>query len=321
MLSYSHQILAVTLGWSLLPVQGLSLPFLPSAPKVDADTRAPDPNADIRVHVTIVDQASFDMILHFATYAATYSSAPCKKPPKGAEVVNFAENSTTKTAQTLFRNDGAKEIVLAFPGTIDLQDIGTDLNFPQTPHPACDGCAVHQGVYESWLSIADNTTTQVKEAKQANPDYQFVIVGHSLGGGLANNAYVDMQRGGIKVDRVVTFGELAVGNQKYADHVDSIAGATDDPSKPGMFMRVTHANDGVPLLPPNALTSIINLNYVQHRTEYWAQDGPDGAAANVSTTFRCYGQGSKACNTGQGGIAINSAHVFYPGLNVLACGL
>lgn len=55
-------------------------------------------------------------------------------------------------------------------------------------------------------------------------------------------AFVDMQRGGIKVDRVVTFGELAVGNGKYADHVDSIAGATDDPSKPGMFMRVTHAN-------------------------------------------------------------------------------
>ncbi|KAK7954303.1 extracellular lipase [Apiospora saccharicola] len=149
---------------------------------------------------------------------------------------------TTKTSQTIFRNDGAKEIVLAFPGTIDLQHIATDLNFPQTPHPACDGCAVHQGVYETWLSIANNTTTQVKEAQQANPDYQFVIVGHSLGGGLANNAYVDMQRGGIKVDRVVTFGELAVGNQKYADHVDSIAGATDDPSKPGMFMRVTHAN-------------------------------------------------------------------------------
>ncbi|KAK7934750.1 feruloyl esterase a [Apiospora marii] len=260
----------------------------------------------------IVDQASFDTILHFAKYAGTYSTAPCKKPPQGAAVVAFAQNDTTKTQQTLFRNDGDKEIVLAFPGTIDIKDIGTDINFPQVPHPACDGCAVHEGVYEGWLSVADQTMGQVKDAKQATPNFQFIVVGHSLGGGLANMAFVDMQRAGIKVDRVVTFGELAVGNGKYADHVDSIAGATDDPSKPGMFMRVTHANDGVPLLPPNALTSIIGQDFIQHRTEYWANDGPDGAAPNVSTTFRCYGQGSDACNTGQRGFGINTAHVFYP---------
>lgn len=120
------------------------------------------------------------MILHFAEYCGTYSSAPCKKPPQGAAVVAFAQNDTTKTQQTLFRNDGDKEIVLAFPGTIDIQDIGTDLNFPQVEHPACDGCRVHQGVFESWLSVADNTTAQVKEAQKANPDYQFVIAGHRL---------------------------------------------------------------------------------------------------------------------------------------------
>ena len=90
----------------------------------------------------------------------------------------FAQNDTTKTQQTLFRNDGDKEIVLAFPGTIDIKDIGTDLNFPQVPHPACDGCAVHEGVYEGWLSVANQTMAQVKEAQQVTPDFKFVIVGH-----------------------------------------------------------------------------------------------------------------------------------------------
>ncbi|KAK8099956.1 hypothetical protein PG999_010330 [Apiospora kogelbergensis] len=256
-------------------------------------------------------------MLHVAEYCATYSTAPCKKPPAGAAVVGFAQNDTTKTQQTLFRNDGARELVLAFPGTIDLQDIGTDLDFPQVPHSACDGCAVHGGVYAGWLSVADATMAQVRDAVRASPGYKLVVAGHSLGGALANLAYVDMQRAGMKVDLVVSYGELAVGNQKYADHVDSIAGATDEPSQPGIFMRVTHADDGVPLLPPNALTSIVvGQDFVQHRTEYWAQGDK-----NISTTFRCYGQGSQACNTGQRGLGINTAHIFYPGLNVVSCGL
>ncbi|KAK8058176.1 hypothetical protein PG994_008624 [Apiospora phragmitis] len=305
MVPYTYRMVAVTLSWALLPVQCLSIPASSqdhSTVQRRADTRAPDP----------IDQASFDTILNYATYAGTYLEAPCKKPPQGAAVVAFVQNDTTETQQSLFRNDGAREVVLAFPGTANPTDIETDLNFPQVAHPACDGCKVHEGVYEGWLSVADETMRQVKSAMQATPEFKFIILGHSLGGGLANLAYVDMQRAGMKVDLVVTYGELAVGNGKYADHVDSIAGATDDPSQPGMFMRVTHANDGVPLLPPNALTSIIGQDFVQHRTEYWAQDGPNGEAANISTTFRCYGQGSQACNTGQRGIGINGAHISYP---------
>ncbi|KAK8065173.1 hypothetical protein PG997_011920 [Apiospora hydei] len=313
MLCHRQHILAATLGWALLPIQCLSIPSPQQAHGLlnrRADTRAPDP----------IDPTTFNAILHYATYAGTYLSAPCKTPPLGAEVVSFAQNDSTATQQTIFRNRGDKEVILAFPGTANPTDIGTDLNFPQTPHPACDGCAVHQGVYEAWLSVADQTMAQARAAVQATPDFKFVIVGHSLGGGLANMAYVDMQRAGMKVDLVVSYGELAVGNQQYADHVDKIAGASDD--NVGMFWRVTHANDGVPLLPPNALTSIIvGQSFIQHRTEFWAQDGPDGEPANLTTTFRCYGQMSEACNTGQGGIGINTAHVFYPGLNVLSCGI
>ncbi|KAK8034068.1 Lipase- class 3 [Apiospora rasikravindrae] len=316
LLCHRLHILAVILGWALLPIQCLTIPPPQQARGLlhRRDDRAPDP----------IDPKIFDAILHYATYAGTYLSAPCKQPPLGAAVVAFTQNDTTATQQTIFRHSDDREVVLAFPGTANPTDIGTDLNFPHTPHPACDGCNVHQGVYEGWLSVAGQTMAQVKTAMQETPDFKFIIIGHrlvrtdsltiggggSLGGGLANLAYVDMQRAGMKVDLVVSFGELAVGNQQYADHVDKIAGASDD--NIGMFWRVTHSNDGVPLLPPNALTSIIGQDFIQHRTEFWAQDGPDGETANASTTFRCYGQMSQACNTGQGGIGINPAHVFYP---------
>ncbi|KAK7967919.1 uncharacterized protein PG986_002196 [Apiospora aurea] len=176
------------------------------------------------------------------------------------------------------------------PGHRQPTDIGTDINFPQTPHPACDGCA-------------DQTMAQAKAAVQATPDFKFVIVGHSLGGGLANMAYIDMQRAGMKVDLVVSYGELAVGNQQYADHVDKIAGASDD--NVGMFWRVTHANE---------------LHPTPHRVL-----GPRRAGRGVGEPDDdvpvLWADVRGVQHTGQGGIGINTAHVFYPGLNVLSCGI
>ena len=94
--------------------------------------------------------------------------------------------------------------------------------------------------------------------KNANPDYELWVTGHSLGAAMACIAaatvssykYVPAEK--IKL---VTYGEPRVGNSDYVTAVDTLV--------PYAF-RVTHAHDLVAHLPPKGM-----LGYYHHKTEVW----------------------------------------------------
>ena len=142
--------------------------------------------------------------------------------------------------------------------------------------PGCTGCQVHGGVLNGWRSVQEDLTTALAELRAEKPSYSTIIVGHSLGGGLASIAYTDLKSNGVPVKAAYTMGSLRVGNQQYADFTDKLSGASDS----------------------------------QLDTK------PIGGTQSAATTFRCYGQEAPDCNKGTAVGFINQDHLVYTEINM-----
>jgi hypothetical protein len=191
-----------------------------------------------------------------------------------------------------------------------VQDFGTDFNFffmPFTSAPGCNGCQVHGGVLIGWRSVQLQLTQALAELKAQHPAYSTIIVGHSLGGGLASVAYTDLKANNIPIKAAYTMGSLRVGNQAYADFTDKLSGASD--TALGSLIRTTHRIDGVPGLPLNP------MGFVHTRTEIYELDNAAGTQS-ADKTYRCFGQEAPDCNKGTAIGFINQDHLVYTGVSM-----
>ncbi|OJJ56702.1 hypothetical protein ASPSYDRAFT_33769 [Aspergillus sydowii CBS 593.65] len=262
-------------------------------------------------------QVSPDLYKKFERYtafsAASYADS-CTTPPSGSSVVQYSNDNPTDTQATLFEDVEAKELIIAFRGTSTPKDLETDFKFSLVPLTApgtdCSKCKVHSGFQEAYQTLADDVSAKIESELSAHSDYSLIVTGHSLGAGIAAIATAALTGLGHEMT-TYTFGEPKNGDQEFADYLESLV--SDD-----NYYRITHANDGVPQIPP-AL-----LDYVHHGAEYWQkQSGMNDA----TTTFAC-GKGSSDCNAAQdfGDNPINRAHLTYTSsvignsLNVVACG-
>lgn len=112
----------------------------------------------------------------------------------------------------------------------------------------CPNCTVHAGFMTSWQNTRCTIVPHVEKALGEYPDYELVLVGHSLGGAVAALAALEFQARGW-TPHVTTFGEPRVGNQAlntFIDHRFQLN--TTDPEE-ALYRRVTHVDDPVPLLP------------------------------------------------------------------------
>lgn len=256
------------------------------------------------------------------------SLGQCSKTSTGATLIQFFNITSTDTQGALWKLPSEKSILVSIPGTNSSKDYATDFDFFFTnyssPGVDCQGlCLVHNGFLGAWNSLAPEITPALEKALDANPDYKTIITGHSLGGAIAQLAFASLRDTKYKVVGAYTYGQPRVGNQAYADYIDSLAGASEE--EVGIFHRVTHYNgmsiftccpmirvnmllDGVPLLPPRI------FGFSHSLTEFWESTNK----SEESTTYRCYGQESLECNDSAGGFGINYAHLSYGGFG-LAC--
>ena len=114
------------------------------------------------------------------------------------------------------------------------------------------GVEVHDGFHDTQGRTADVVLSTVKSALSSSgykkvlvtgmfsnsssfplvPDTQYHChLGHSLGGAVAllDATMLKMQIPSVEID-LVTFGMPRVGNQKFADMIDSIVSSTSEPS-------------------------------------------------------------------------------------------
>ncbi|KAL4866218.1 hypothetical protein BDV12DRAFT_199411 [Aspergillus spectabilis] len=271
----------------------------------------------LAVQCSAQTQVSPELYAQFERYTAFSAAAyadSCAIPPYDSSIVQYFNDNATDSQATLFEDAEGQELIIAFRGTSAPKDLDTDLQFGLVPLTApgtdCSTCKVHAGFQSAYLSFADDVTAVIESHLSAHPGYSLTVTGHSLGGGVGAIATAALAGLGHKVT-TYTFGEPRNGDQAFADYLTTLIAESD-------YYRITHANDGVPQIPP-AL-----LGYVHHGSEYW-QGEPE--RNDATTTLSC-GVGSSDCSNGQdfGESPINRAHLTYTSsvignsLNVVACG-
>ncbi|KAK2759102.1 hypothetical protein FQN54_003201 [Arachnomyces sp. PD_36] len=263
---------------------------------------------------TPVDEGTYENLSFYAGFpiiSSVLAGGECPSPSNGVESITYIDVNETDTQAALWKSVDREEIIVGIPGTASGDDLQNDLDFKlvpfDTPNVDCAECQVHSGFLIAWNSLYPLLSKELTAALDANPGYSTVISGHSLGGGIATLAFASLFNGPFDVTSTYTYGQSRVGNPEFAAYIDSLSGASD--TEAGTFFRVTHANDGIPILPPRI------FGYEHSRTEYWES----AEVADVATTYQCYGTEPGDCINTQIGLGPNPAHGSYAGMDV-TCG-
>ncbi|EIN12936.1 alpha/beta-hydrolase [Punctularia strigosozonata HHB-11173 SS5] len=145
-------------------------------------------------------------------------------------------------------------VVLGHQGTdpTKLLSVATDINviqgsldsslFPDLP----SGILVHSGFRDAQASTASTVLAQVKSLLSKNSASKVIVVGHSLGGAIAelDSLMLRLNLPSSVSVKAVTFGTPRVGNPAFASFFDK---TVDD------FTRIDHAQDPVPIVPGRGL--------------------------------------------------------------------
>lgn len=146
----------------------------------------------------------------------------------GYTLDRFFDVASTGTQGFLAHNDAAKSIVLAFRGTSEMQDANLDLwQEMATVSELGPEVKVVQGFDIAYTSVEDEVMNAVNALMSTGDrlatTQRFFVTGHSLGGGLATMASLQMAqllkvKGRSGLVRGITFAAPAIGNPGFRDY-------------------------------------------------------------------------------------------------------
>jgi len=146
-------------------------------------------------------------------------------------------------------------LIVVFRGTDSIQDWMSDLQIRQIPLPfaASSKIRVHYGFYRCYKVARPFLMRKIEDCVPK----QVVIVGHSLGGGMATIFAYEL---GVKFPNLIvqntTFGSPRVGNRAFAKHYDSL---------PIYTHRFVDPEDVIPTVP------YVNYRHIGGRCECSAE--------------------------------------------------
>ncbi|KAK6203544.1 triacylglycerol lipase precursor [Scheffersomyces amazonensis] len=195
----------------------------------------------------------------------------------------------------------SKRLIMVFRGTASTTDWISNLDFVPVKYKplssteefskitvkdtTCKGCTVHRGFYNFLRRNSGELIEGVLSQIKKYPDYQLVIVGHSMGAALSTLTGIEFSLLGYD-PLVVSFGAPKVGNKKFAQFSDKIfntEGISDKIYNKQDFdrglIRVVHYNDVVPTLPPTKAFHHSGFQYyidkrdIPHKPQYLVRRG------------------------------------------------
>ena len=157
----------------------------------------------------------------------------------------------------LWRNDNYKKYIIAFPGTRHdvLELLGEVINSKLVNYDSSSNIKVVNYFYKVMVELKEIIfQSNVLQDIDNHPGYQFIAVGHSLGGAVATlTLYEAVNRGYISADYnepvLITFGQPRTGNENFVN---------DFNSKIKNVLRVVRDGDIVTSIP----YSVINNPYI-----------------------------------------------------------
>ncbi|KAI0047903.1 alpha/beta-hydrolase [Auriscalpium vulgare] len=250
-----------------------------------------------------ISQGTYDDLVRYAKYSSAVYQFICPHPI-GNTLVDTFSNHFTHAHGFVVRDDDRKELIVAFRGSQQLQDMVTDSNLvlaPLSSHgvppETAASSSVHAGFMIAYNSVSRTVISAVREELDVYPDYTVIVTGHSMGGSLASIASLSLKVNLPEANvRLFTYGQPRTGDSGFADLLDDVVGRNN-------LHRAVHTWDGVPTMVPQY------LGYRHHANEFWQFEDP----SNRTNVRKCSGQEDPACSRANFSTGINAAHFVYFG--------
>ncbi|CAL9133136.1 unnamed protein product [Musa acuminata var. zebrina] len=199
----------------------------------------------------------------------TWTCSRCNGLTKGFEMIELIVDVQNCLQAFVGVSPDLNSIIIAFRGTQEhsirnwIEDLfwkQLDLNYPGMPD-----AMVHHGFYSAYhnTTLRHGILNAVQRAREAYGNVHIFVTGHSMGGALASFCALDLTiKHGIEDIQLVTFGQPRIGNAAFSNYFIRHVPHT---------VRVTHANDIVPHLPPY-YSRFQRKTYHHFAREVWLQD-------------------------------------------------
>jgi hypothetical protein len=180
----------------------------------------------------------------------TWECPSCKKHPGLQNITELYADGTNANGFVGVNPTGeggyGPFIIVSFSGTnpLSIKNWIDDINTLKVSYPPCSGCFVHEGFYDTYLSVQSQMVPALQALIKEYPSLPIQVTGHSLGGALSIHAALDIiHTFNHPVDVVYNFGQPRVGNPAFETYQKIVLPT----------YRVTHWEDPVPHLPPEIL--------------------------------------------------------------------
>lgn len=103
-------------------------------------------------------------------------------------------------------------VIVAFRGSSNVKNWIGDFDATQIAYSKCDGCKVHRGFYNGYMTVSSFVKSQIQLILSKYRNSPIYVTGHSLGGALGIVAALDIHSTFSVVPKVYTYGQPRVGN-------------------------------------------------------------------------------------------------------------